>query len=296
MEDDSEAPERAALPARAGGRQADRRGLHQPRRSPRRCTWRRRPSSPTAPTCCASWACATASSSCATRSGAGWSSREAGPPALAWACRPGACASPLVGLALPAPPRRWPRSRRRSADASGAPPPARDRRLRRRAAAAGRARRRLPPARPGRSPRDDARLPRATSVVVTFMYSTCRDVCPLTAQQIRGALDRLGGGGASVLRDQRRPGRRHARARRALPAAQRMDRADALPDRHAAPSSRPSGARTGSSPRAGHRPHGLRCWSTARAPARRLPRQPAHARGPRPRPPRARAGLSARPR
>jgi protein SCO1 len=29
-------------------------------------------------------------------------------------------------------------------------------------------------------------------VVLTFMYSTCRDTCPLTAQQIRGALDDLG--------------------------------------------------------------------------------------------------------
>jgi protein SCO1/2 len=29
-------------------------------------------------------------------------------------------------------------------------------------------------------------------LVVTFMYSTCKDTCPLTAQQIRGALDQLG--------------------------------------------------------------------------------------------------------
>ncbi len=33
---------------------------------------------------------------------------------------------------------------------------------------------------------------RGRTVVVTFMYSTCRDTCPLTAQQIRGALDQLG--------------------------------------------------------------------------------------------------------
>ena len=33
---------------------------------------------------------------------------------------------------------------------------------------------------------------RGSTVVVTFMYSTCRDTCPLTAQQIRGALDDLG--------------------------------------------------------------------------------------------------------
>jgi protein SCO1/2 len=29
-------------------------------------------------------------------------------------------------------------------------------------------------------------------VVVTFLYTTCKDTCPLTAQQIRGALDDLG--------------------------------------------------------------------------------------------------------
>jgi protein SCO1 len=33
---------------------------------------------------------------------------------------------------------------------------------------------------------------RGRVVVVTFMYSTCQDTCPLTAQQIRGALDDLG--------------------------------------------------------------------------------------------------------
>ena len=29
-------------------------------------------------------------------------------------------------------------------------------------------------------------------MILTFMYSTCKDTCPLTAQQIRGALDQLG--------------------------------------------------------------------------------------------------------
>jgi protein SCO1 len=33
---------------------------------------------------------------------------------------------------------------------------------------------------------------RGRTTVVTFMYSTCQDTCPLTAQQIRGALDQLG--------------------------------------------------------------------------------------------------------
>lgn len=30
-------------------------------------------------------------------------------------------------------------------------------------------------------------------VILTFLYSTCQDTCPLIAQQIRGALDQLGG-------------------------------------------------------------------------------------------------------
>jgi protein SCO1/2 len=33
---------------------------------------------------------------------------------------------------------------------------------------------------------------RGKPVVVTFLYSTCEDTCPATAQQIRGALDKLG--------------------------------------------------------------------------------------------------------
>lgn len=33
---------------------------------------------------------------------------------------------------------------------------------------------------------------RGEPVVVTFLYTTCEDTCPLTAQQIRGALDDLG--------------------------------------------------------------------------------------------------------
>jgi protein SCO1/2 len=33
---------------------------------------------------------------------------------------------------------------------------------------------------------------RGGPVVVTFMYTTCKDTCPLTAQQIRGALDDVG--------------------------------------------------------------------------------------------------------
>ncbi len=33
---------------------------------------------------------------------------------------------------------------------------------------------------------------RGQVVVLTFMYSTCQDTCPVTAQQIRGAMDQLG--------------------------------------------------------------------------------------------------------
>ena len=33
---------------------------------------------------------------------------------------------------------------------------------------------------------------RGKVTVVTFLYTTCEDTCPLTAQQIRGALDELG--------------------------------------------------------------------------------------------------------
>ena len=33
---------------------------------------------------------------------------------------------------------------------------------------------------------------RGDVVVLTFLYTTCRDTCPLTATQIRGALDNLG--------------------------------------------------------------------------------------------------------
>ena len=35
--------------------------------------------------------------------------------------------------------------------------------------------------------------------ILTFLSSTCRPTCPLIAQQIRGALDELGGNPVSVL-------------------------------------------------------------------------------------------------
>jgi protein SCO1/2 len=36
-------------------------------------------------------------------------------------------------------------------------------------------------------------------VILTFLYSTCQDTCPLIAQQIRGALDQLGRGVVPAL-------------------------------------------------------------------------------------------------
>jgi protein SCO1/2 len=40
--------------------------------------------------------------------------------------------------------------------------------------------------------RVDTRDLRGRVAIVTFLYTTCRDTCPLTADQIRGALDDLG--------------------------------------------------------------------------------------------------------
>jgi protein SCO1 len=40
---------------------------------------------------------------------------------------------------------------------------------------------------------------RGEPVVVAFVYATCRDTCPVTAQQVRGALDRVGDHGARAL-------------------------------------------------------------------------------------------------
>src|SRR3954463_4612792 len=57
-----------------------------------------------------------------------------------------------------------------------------------------------PPAPPPLASRPQARAGKAgplaqyrgRPVILTFMYSTCRDTCPLTAQQIKGALDQVG--------------------------------------------------------------------------------------------------------
>lgn len=40
---------------------------------------------------------------------------------------------------------------------------------------------------------------RGRVVILTFLYSHCRDTCPLTAQQIRGALDDVGGSSVPAL-------------------------------------------------------------------------------------------------
>lgn len=39
---------------------------------------------------------------------------------------------------------------------------------------------------------------RGTPVIATFLYTSCKDTCPLEAQQIRGALDELGDVGRTI--------------------------------------------------------------------------------------------------
>jgi protein SCO1 len=62
---------------------------------------------------------------------------------------------------------------------------------------------------------------RGRVVVMTFMYSTCRDTCPLQADQIRGALDDLGRD-APVLAISVDPGHDTGRSARAFLAKARM--------------------------------------------------------------------------
>lgn len=57
---------------------------------------------------------------------------------------------------------------------------------------------------------------RGRVVVLTFLYSTCRDTCPVTAQQIRGALDRVGGDVPALAVSVDPAGDSPARARRFL--------------------------------------------------------------------------------
>ena len=98
--------------------------------------------------------------------------------------------------------------------------------------------RRCPPALPratSRSPTRPAGASRSARyrgqvTILAFLYSTCGATCVLIAQQIRGALDELPAPRAGADR-QRRPRRRHARARQALPRAGLADRARPLPDR-----------------------------------------------------------------
>lgn len=57
---------------------------------------------------------------------------------------------------------------------------------------------------------------RGKPVIVTFLYTTCRDTCPLTAQQIRGALDDLDGEVPALAVSVDPPRDTAARARRFL--------------------------------------------------------------------------------
>ena len=52
----------------------------------------------------------------------------------------------------------------------------------------------------------DARSLRGKVAVITFVYSTCQDTCPLTAEQIRGALDQLGKDAPPVVAISVKPG------------------------------------------------------------------------------------------
>ena len=117
---------------------------------------------------------------------------------------------------------------------------------------------------------------RGRPVVVTFVYSTCKDTCPAQVQSIRGALDDLGHDvpvvGVSVDPANDTPG---AGAR--VPARAVDDRPDGLPARH------PRAARAGvegvrDRPAAqGPRPLRLhRARRRRRAPAHRVPRLAAH--------------------
>ena len=89
---------------------------------------------------------------------------------------------------------------------------------------------------------------RGQVVVLTFMYSTCQDTCPVTATTIRGALDDLGHD-VPALAVERRPRARHARLGRGVPGQARAQRAGACASCWArAPSSRRSGTTTASAP------------------------------------------------
>jgi protein SCO1/2 len=63
---------------------------------------------------------------------------------------------------------------------------------------------------------------RGRPAVVTFLYTTCRDTCPLTAQQIRAALDELGHD-VPVVAVSVDPANDTARRARAFDRAQRLD-------------------------------------------------------------------------
>ena len=82
-------------------------------------------------------------------------------------------------------------------------------------------------------------------VVMTFLYTTCKDTCPLTAQQIRGALDDLGTD-VPVVAVSVDPANDTESQRQALPRRAADDRADALRARLPTPRSSASGAPTAS--------------------------------------------------
>ena len=149
----------------------------------------------------------------------------------------------------------------------------------------------LHPARPGRAAASRCAGYRGQVVVLTFMYSTCQDTCPVTAthdprraRRPRPRRARAGG--------QRRPGPRHARLGRGVPGQARASARGACASCSArAPSSRRSGSDYGIQP-AGQRLRALRLRAAhrqARAPAHQLPGRAARRPRPGPRHPQARA-------
>ena len=81
---------------------------------------------------------------------------------------------------------------------------------------------------------DEPRDARGKVVVLTFLYTSCRDLCPAQAAEIVDAVERRRRRARRRLRRQRRPGRRHAGARaRWLETHGLVRRAVRVPDRHA---------------------------------------------------------------
>ena len=136
---------------------------------------------------------------------------------------------------------------------------------------------------------------RGQPVVVTFLYTTCQDSCPIAgpdgARRARRPRPRRPGAG-----DRGRPAARHARARAGVPRQAASHRSHRLRARHRAPSSARSGRTSSSAPRRWTRStwHASRSSTRAASSGSAIPasRGDARAAGARPAPAGARGGLS----